>query len=365
MSYTEPTDLHRVYIQCLLSRRAMTEDVALEMYKRAISACQALNADFHPAHPRTAAGFKSFLDEIGHMLEEVGMNVREGREEIGKGRQWIVLCNTDPSDVALSATDLTPLEITFYREMIAEIMESYPANSIGHNRAIALVNRLDGSLTRSAAEAVLRALVSRGWLAKSNRGRYSLAPRAMLELENYLRGEYDGLHNCGRCKKLMLTGVACTNPKCNTHIHGFCHEALLRTRPQCPACKIPFAEQAPRPIGEASVRREEDGYVRDVKNKRKRVPRAEGDVGHSGSESEHSSPQQPESPQHDETQTQTQTQQELSESREGTEEVSTESQIPSGRKRKEPRKSGTWATQSPAGKGRMSRVPETQYDEDV
>lgn len=32
------TDLHRVYIQSLLSRRAMTEDVALEMYKRAIGA---------------------------------------------------------------------------------------------------------------------------------------------------------------------------------------------------------------------------------------------------------------------------------------------------------------------------------------
>lgn len=33
-----PTDLHRVYIQSLLSRRAMTEDVALELYKRAIGA---------------------------------------------------------------------------------------------------------------------------------------------------------------------------------------------------------------------------------------------------------------------------------------------------------------------------------------
>lgn len=32
------TDLHRIYIQSLLSRRAMTEDVAIEMYRRAVSA---------------------------------------------------------------------------------------------------------------------------------------------------------------------------------------------------------------------------------------------------------------------------------------------------------------------------------------
>lgn len=34
-----PTDLHRVYIQTLLARRAMPAEVALEMYKRAVSAC--------------------------------------------------------------------------------------------------------------------------------------------------------------------------------------------------------------------------------------------------------------------------------------------------------------------------------------
>jgi hypothetical protein len=33
-----PADLHRVYIQCLLARRYMREDLALEMYKRAIGA---------------------------------------------------------------------------------------------------------------------------------------------------------------------------------------------------------------------------------------------------------------------------------------------------------------------------------------
>lgn len=40
MTTIRPTNLHRVYLQSLLSRRAMPEEVALELYKRAIAACR-------------------------------------------------------------------------------------------------------------------------------------------------------------------------------------------------------------------------------------------------------------------------------------------------------------------------------------
>ena len=104
---------------------------------------------------------------------------------------------------------------------MTDIVESYPENSIGHNRALSLVGKLEGTMTRSAAESILNALVSRGWLLKSRcvqyrkesvswltsrRGRYSLAPRAMLELEAYLRQEFEDIvRNCGRCNKMVLT----------------------------------------------------------------------------------------------------------------------------------------------------------------
>ncbi len=39
-----PSLLHRVYIQSLLSRRAMREDLALEMYKRAVGVCQSISS---------------------------------------------------------------------------------------------------------------------------------------------------------------------------------------------------------------------------------------------------------------------------------------------------------------------------------
>jgi hypothetical protein len=40
-----PTDLHRVFMQSLLSRRVAPEDVMLELYKRSISACAGKLAD--------------------------------------------------------------------------------------------------------------------------------------------------------------------------------------------------------------------------------------------------------------------------------------------------------------------------------
>lgn len=39
-SNVRATDLHRVFLQSLLSRRVETEHVMVELYKRAVSACQ-------------------------------------------------------------------------------------------------------------------------------------------------------------------------------------------------------------------------------------------------------------------------------------------------------------------------------------
>lgn len=38
MAGIRPSDLHRVYIQSFIARRVMRDDLALEMYKRAVGA---------------------------------------------------------------------------------------------------------------------------------------------------------------------------------------------------------------------------------------------------------------------------------------------------------------------------------------
>ncbi|CAD6579809.1 MAG: hypothetical protein TREMPRED_002588 [Tremellales sp. Tagirdzhanova-0007] len=240
----------------------MPEDIAYEMYKRAVGVCQALYDPSEIVYGVNQQGFFDFKHDISGLLQEVGMELRSGREEGGPGKQWVILVNNDPNDVALQASDLTPLEIAYYREVIQAIMSSYPANSIGSTRALRLTTTLKANMTRLAAEALLGSLTSRGWLAKSKRGRYSLAPRAMMELETYLRQEFEEwVHKCRKCEGMILSGVVCNHGNCDTHLHEYCYDLLRRSaRNACPTCTTSFADHPPRPVGEGAVPRIEDDW---------------------------------------------------------------------------------------------------------
>lgn len=94
------------------------------------------------------------------------MAVKKGFTE-DAGKQWIVLCNTESGSVSQLATDLTPLEISFVRELISAIVASYPANSLGSAEALSLTRNLNGHMSKASAEQLLLSLVSRGWFARS------------------------------------------------------------------------------------------------------------------------------------------------------------------------------------------------------
>ncbi|BEJ10872.1 hypothetical protein CspHIS471_0102940 [Cutaneotrichosporon sp. HIS471] len=269
-----PTHLHRVFNQSLLSRRAMTDDVMLEMYKRAIKAVAATDPEFEPPFRGNMDGLSAFLEQITTLLEPLGLLVKRGPDET-TGRKWTALVNTEGTgDIAQLATDLTPLEISFVRAAIGAIVESYPANSIGSRHAVGLVKDLNGQMTKSAAQALLKSLVSRGWFSTSERGRYSLAPRGLLELDSYLRGEYDDyVQSCRRCNRIILTGVACANDACEAHYHTYCYGMIAERQAPCLECKTSFEEVPPTPVGEKAVSRAQDGFART--NKRRRSGREE------------------------------------------------------------------------------------------
>ncbi|CAK9785351.1 hypothetical protein CC85DRAFT_284575 [Cutaneotrichosporon oleaginosum] len=263
------TDLHRAFNQMLLSRRAMTDDRLLEMYRRTIKAVQASDQDFQPTHRSNEQGLNAFLEELTSLLEPLGLGLKRGADETS-GRKWTALVNTEGAgEIAQQATDLSPLEISYVRAVIEAIVESYPANSVGSRHAVGLVKDLNGQMTQSAAQALLKALVARGWLATSERGRYSLAPRAMLELADYLRGEYDDyVRVCRRCNRIVMTGVACAHQACEAHYHGYCYDMVLERRTACLECKTSFEEVRPTPIGEKAVSRVQDDFARAAKRRR-------------------------------------------------------------------------------------------------
>lgn len=127
----------------------------------------ATDPDFEPPYRANSEGLTSFLAEISSLLEPFGLLIKRSADEVS-GRRWTALVNAEgEGDVAKQATDMTPLEISYVRAVIAAIVESYPANSVGSRHAVGLVKDLKGQMTQSAAQALLKALVSRGWLAKS------------------------------------------------------------------------------------------------------------------------------------------------------------------------------------------------------
>lgn len=103
------TDLHRVYLQALLSRRFMPENVALQLYKRAVSAIRGMSfehssvllqrlisftetrPDYEPPFSESRKGLQSFVDEIGEGIAELGLQVTVTRDETKEGRLWICL----------------------------------------------------------------------------------------------------------------------------------------------------------------------------------------------------------------------------------------------------------------------------------
>ncbi|WWC58358.1 uncharacterized protein I303_100898 [Kwoniella dejecticola CBS 10117] len=270
--HANATNLHRLFIQSMLSRRALKEDIALEMYKRAVGACRAVDDTFRPLHETTLRGFRTFLSDVSDLLHDLGMEVITGQEQTGKGKSWVVLRNIDPSEVAMQATDYTPLEIDYYRRVVKEIIESYPANSVSHGQALTVVSELEGHMTKHSGEALLNSFCSRGWLSKSKRGRYTLGVRAAIELEPYLKQQFEEyIQNCKHCKRLMLDGVCCTTDGCESHFHSYCYASLQKLpRPSCPGCKALFAENEPTPIGEKSVPKADDDFINLRTRKRAR-----------------------------------------------------------------------------------------------
>ncbi|KAF8902062.1 hypothetical protein CPB84DRAFT_1776495 [Gymnopilus junonius] len=146
--------------------------------------------------------------------------------------------------------------------------EAYSVSSIAALRELSAAKV---SMTKSQAEVVLASFVSKGWLLKSKRGRYSLSARSILELQPYLKTTYpDEIIECTICMELMTRGVACHTPNCKTRLHFHCFATYRRRHQACPSCNQDWPRDARSkpliPVGEDAAR---DG---DERKRREKVP---------------------------------------------------------------------------------------------
>lgn len=110
-------------------------------------------------------GLATFLEEASTLLEPFGMRIKRAKADDGTG--WVVLANDETGDIGRMATDLSPLEISYFRALLEAVMLSHPANSVSNAQALRLTTDLKGNMSKRDAETLLGALTSRGWLARS------------------------------------------------------------------------------------------------------------------------------------------------------------------------------------------------------
>ncbi|CAG8487301.1 12089_t:CDS:10 [Ambispora gerdemannii] len=221
-----------------ITERFFPHSTGLDMFKRA---CEATNARCEDDK------FGDFIDTINEKLNFVELEFRKSHDE-DTGEEVLALVNTSDDEIAKLATDYTPLEISYFRALIEMIInaddETY---SVSATTAIKESSKLKPSMTRIAAERALKRFVDDKWLMKTSAGRYSLTQRTILELQNYLKDQYDeSIHECTLCYDIVTKGQRCSVEKCSTRLHHHCARRMFQTKPQserkCPTCSAIWRE---------------------------------------------------------------------------------------------------------------------------
>jgi len=179
-------------------------------------------------------------------------------------RTWaIVNATSDP--LTQLATIYTPEEIGFIKRMLDAMFETYNTRrkevmavtsmqalerkilkGAGGARDSEEGTQADKGLSGTEAEACLESLIKEGWFEKSREGFYTLSPRALMELRNWLVETYNDpddpeewqpIKFCEACRDIVTTGQRCSQPECNVRLHDIC-DVYWNSRPdkKCPRC---------------------------------------------------------------------------------------------------------------------------------
>jgi len=114
--------------------------------------------------------------------------------------------------------------------------QSFSISSFSALREVGAI-KPKANMTKAQAENVLASFVARGWLFKSNRGRYSLSTRSIAALSSYLKTTYpEEVIECSVCNQVMTRGVACSNSNCENRVHEHCFVNFRKRHGACSQC---------------------------------------------------------------------------------------------------------------------------------
>ncbi|KAF8580892.1 hypothetical protein K439DRAFT_1355770 [Ramaria rubella] len=250
-------DVSRVFLQSIMSRRVVSDKLARILWEKSVEAVRAADGDVE--FSTDSKEFDPFMNSLNKRLEPLDLKLSLTVDEVVKKKMWVMI--NLKGDLAQVATDYSPVEITYFKALVKQIvLASSECYSISSMTALREVSDLKPSMTKTQAEHVLANFVAKGWLLKSKRGRFSLSSRTLLELQTYLKDNYeDNIHECTVCFELVTKGVRCHIPACSARLHDHCYARVAREKITCPSCRADWSlPQKLAVIGEGTIKEGQD-----------------------------------------------------------------------------------------------------------
>ncbi|KAI1376938.1 Nse1 non-SMC component of SMC5-6 complex-domain-containing protein [Hypoxylon crocopeplum] len=269
-------DSNRAFLQAFLARGTMTFREAQQVLAAIFTAQDKDKEDAEVTEPGQVAreDFESFVSAASAAVSPFDMEIRSATHQVTKERVY-ALVNTTSDPVTQLATLHSAEEIAFVRRVIDAMFDKYnsprmevlcldgmqanklrtaPRNEENNNENAA---REDGQgatqslkgLKSSEVEQVMHSMVDEGWFERSREGFYSLSPRALMELRQWLvdayndpdaaAGEWQRIKFCEACREIVTIGQRCAERDCCVRLHDICQEAFWKSRREekCPRCK--------------------------------------------------------------------------------------------------------------------------------
>lgn len=222
----------------------------------------------------------STLQTLNASLEPYDLEIRSTRSQHTKLAHYALVNKTSDLPTQL-ATKYSAAEIGYIRRVLDYMFDTNNTNvrevlAIKHAEASQLArvrrnrqsqatqiaeDREEGGATQASdtgisiqeADTLLESLVQEAFFQKSQKGYYSLAPRALMELRAYLKETYNEppssadaddavvkIRDCEGCREIVTHGVRCNNKECGVRWHDACANGFYRGRRGggrgCPKC---------------------------------------------------------------------------------------------------------------------------------
>jgi hypothetical protein len=280
-------DRHRAFLQALFGRQTIT----FEDSKPLISAIESAHTPDRPTLPEdvTQDALEEYIDRVNDAISPFDFEIRNTLHQTNRTRIY-ALVNTTSDALTQMATVHSADEIAYVKRVLDAMFETYnnsraelmattgmqalemarPPHDRRESNAQAQTTQ-SAALTKSQAENMLESMVAEGWFELSERGYYSLTPRALMELKDWLVRTYNDpaadsddeddelprprIKFCEACRDIVTIGQRCPKAACNARLHDDCVGKIFRAqhgRQTCPVCKTDWKDAGI--VGERAAR---------------------------------------------------------------------------------------------------------------